>query len=303
MNRYFAGMQFPARLAAIDLGSNAIRFVVAEFKDSNEYRLIEQVRLPMRLGRSVFDRGELTPEVISGTLAALQTIADKMQDLAVEGYRAVATSAVRESRNRDELIERARAQTGIELEIITGDEEARLVYLAVRTRMSLGAVPWLLVDIGGGSMEIAAIDDERMLRVESHRVGALRFAGHANAESDDVGRMREEIESFVSQLEHSPVFGFQFAGMIAGGGSIDALVRLIGQPALKRTAMNNVITRLAPLSYAERARQFKLPADRADVILAAAILYERIAAHIGADEIIVPQVGVKEGVLLELAVG
>jgi exopolyphosphatase/guanosine-5'-triphosphate,3'-diphosphate pyrophosphatase len=159
-------------------------------------------------------------------------------------------------------------------------------------------------------MEIAAINAEQMWQVESHRVGALRFAGHANAEVDDETRIRAEIEDFVRQLEASPVFHFEFEGMVAGGGSIDALVRLTGStrtgpgPAvLDRASLNAAIARLAPLTYEERSVQFNLPRDRADVIVSAAIMYERIAAHIGADRIVVPQAGVKEGILLDIAAG
>lgn len=303
-------MQFPACLAAIDLGSNAIRFVAAEFKNDTRYRVIEQIRLPVRLGRDVFDRGELSREVLDATVAAFHTIASLMEKAGVDAFRAVATSAVRESRNRDVLVDRIRSETGIELEVISGDEEARLVYLAIRARVPLTKVPWLLVDIGGGSMEIAAINAEQMLRVESHRVGALRFAGHANAELDDELRIRREIEDFLSELEASPVFKFEFEGMVAGGGSIDSLVRLTGstptspEPAeLDRTSLNDVIARLAPLTYEQRSIQFNLPRDRADVILSAAIMYERIAAHIGAHRIVVPQAGVKEGILLDIAAG
>jgi exopolyphosphatase / guanosine-5'-triphosphate,3'-diphosphate pyrophosphatase len=301
-------MQFPARLAAIDLGSNAIRFVAAEFKNATRYRVIEQLRLPVRLGRDVFDRGELSRDVLDATLAAFHTIAALLEQIGVEAYRAVATSAVRESRNRDVLIDRIRSDTAIELEVISGEEEARLVYLAIRARTPLTEQPWLLVDIGGGSMEIAAIDAHQMLQVESHRVGALRFAGHANSEFDDETRIRQEISDFLREVETSPVFKFEFEGMVAGGGSIDALVRLTGntpaspEPAvLDRTSLNDVIARLAPLNYEQRSVQFKLPRDRADVILSAAIMYERIAAHVGVDEIVVPQAGVKEGILLDIA--
>jgi exopolyphosphatase/guanosine-5'-triphosphate,3'-diphosphate pyrophosphatase len=301
-------MQFPTRLAAIDLGSNAIRFLAAEFTDAARYRIIEQLRLPVRLGRDVFDHGELSAAVLDATVAAFHTIASLMEKIDVDVYRAVATSAVRESRNRSVLIDRIRSETGIQLEVINGDEEARLVYLAIRARVPLTHVPWLLVDIGGGSMEIAAITAERMLHVESHRVGALRFAGHAHAEFDDEMRIRREIDDFLKQLEASPVFQFEFAGMVAGGGSIDALIRLTGstpaspEPAvLDRTSLNDVIIRLAPLNYEQRSIQFKLPRDRADVIVSAAIMYERIAAHIGAARIVVPQAGVKEGVLLDIA--
>jgi exopolyphosphatase/guanosine-5'-triphosphate,3'-diphosphate pyrophosphatase len=303
-------MQFPVRLASIDLGSNAIRFVVAEFSNSTQYRVIDQLRFPVRLGRDVFDHGELSRDVLDATVAAFHTIAALMEKTEVHAFRAVATSAVRESRNRHILIDRIRSETGIELEVINGDEEARLVYLAVRARVALTQVPWLLVDIGGGSMEIAAIDAERMLHVESHRVGALRFAGHANVQFDDETRIREQIDDFLRQLQTSAVFRFEFAGMVAGGGSIDALVRLTGstpvspEPAvLNRTSLNDAIARLASLNYEQRSIQFNLPRDRADVILSAAIMYERIAAQIGAAEIVVPQTGVKEGILLDIAAG
>ena len=301
-------MAFPARLAAIDIGSNAIRFVVADFKSTTSYTVVEQLRLPVRLGRAVFDSGYIPDPVIEAAVQALRTIATIAHDLSIDGMRAVATSAVRDSSNRDEIVRRAREEAGIELTVIDGDEEARLVYLAARHRLQIEDGRYLMVDIGGGSMEIAAVDAKRMLHIESHPVGALRFAAKASATRDDVDAMRHAISNFSAQLEASPVFAEPIKAMIAIGGSIDALARIAGvRPdkrgvlILERADLQHVIGELAELDYEARVARFKLPSDRADVILPAAMLYECMAALSNAESIAAPQVGVKEGVLLDLA--
>ena len=301
-------MGFPARLAAIDIGSNAIRFVAARFEDEQRYRIIEQLRLPVRLGRSAFDRGYLSDQEIDAAVEALLTIAAITHDLTLDGCRAVATSALRESRNAQTFVERTREKAAIDIDVIGGDEEARLVYLAARHKLHLGNTPHLLVDIGGGSMEIAAIDGEAMRHVESYRAGALRFAGIAGAAGDDAAKVGDAIDAFVDEIGDSPVFATHFHAMVASGGSIDALARIIGiKPddrgvmVLDRLQLSGAIDQLSALDYAGRAQTFKLPPDRADVILPAALLYERLARRAEVDRILAPQAGVKEGVLLDMA--
>lgn len=301
-------MGFPARLAAIDIGSNAIRFVAARFEDEQRYRVIEQLRLPVRLGRSAFDHGFLSDQEIDAAFEALLTIASITHDLTLDGCRAVATSALRESRNAHVFVERAREKAAIDIDVIGGNEEARLVYLAARHKLHLGDTPHLLVDIGGGSMEIAAVDGKAMRHVESYRAGALRFAGIAGAAGDDAAAVSDAIDAFVDEIGDSPVFATQFHAMVASGGSIDALARIIGTKpddrgvmVLDRLQVAGAIEQLSALDYAGRVQTFKLPPDRADVILPAALLYERLARRAGVDRILAPQAGVKEGVLLDMA--
>ena len=301
-------MVFPARLAGIDIGSNAIRLVAAEFTNAVTFEIIEQLRLPVRLGRSVFDTGELSEEVLDAAGEALLTLSYIIRDLNVSACRAVATSAARDARNGGDLVRRAESAAGIRLEIIDGTEEARLVHIAAIQRIGIEPGIWLLADIGGGSMEIATSSGGEIGYVESHPVGALRFAARTSEVKDDVALIRHKIDLFTARLADSPAFARPIEGVVSTGGSIDALARLTGSRPdsrgvfrFERSALESVIGKLERFNYEERALRFKLPRDRADVILPGAILYQAIAERAGASHIVAPQVGVKEGILLDLA--
>src|SRR5688500_4113838 len=140
---------FPLRVGGIDVGSNAIRFLAAEFTARTEYRVLTESREPVRLGHEVFLSGQLARGAMEAAVEAIGGFRVQMEALGIGHYRAVATSATRESRNGDEFVARVRRETGIELEVITGSEEARLVYEAVKSQVPFGRKKWLLVDLGG----------------------------------------------------------------------------------------------------------------------------------------------------------
>src|SRR4051794_37922413 len=156
-----------ARFAAIDVGSNALRLRIIEAErprdgqpapTSAAWKELASQRAPVRLGREVFLAGTLTPTEIAGASEALKRFRTAIDEAKVDRYRAVATSAVREAKNGQVLVERAEREAGILLEVIEGVEEARLVQLAVQRRMSLGERRALLIDIGGGSTELTLVD-------------------------------------------------------------------------------------------------------------------------------------------------
>jgi len=301
---------FPLRVAAIDVGSNAIRYSVAEFSGPDQFTGIEAERIAVRLGRDVFTRERrLTPETLDAGTAALAQIRRRIDDLGIPHYRAVATSAVRESRNGGEFVERIRKETGIHLETISGSEEAHLVWRSIRNRVALGDSRWLLVDLGGGSVEVSIVDRNEILWSESHTLGSVRllqsFREEGVKEGDD---LRGLLERYVQVLKvPRAVTRWQPAGIIATGGNIEALASLAGAPKddegvqfLAMDELRSVLDRLVSMSEAERVKKLGLRVDRADVIVPAAVVYERIAELSGAQEIVVPGVGVREGVLLDL---
>jgi exopolyphosphatase/guanosine-5'-triphosphate,3'-diphosphate pyrophosphatase len=218
----------------------------------------------------------------------------------------VATSAVRESANADEFVDRLRSECGIELEIIGGSEEARLVHLAVATRIPLGSRRWLLVDLGGGSVEVSVVDQHGTFWSESHTMGSVRLLEELTESGADPGRFRRLLEEYISVLRvPATVGGRQLAGYIATGGNVETLAKLGGYQleegvtTLSLETLRAVIDRLARMSYRERVEELGLREDRADVVLPAALVYERLAELSGCDEITVPHVGIKEGVLYD----
>jgi exopolyphosphatase/guanosine-5'-triphosphate,3'-diphosphate pyrophosphatase len=300
---------FPFRVAAIDVGSNAIRFVVGEFVDPGTWTELDVHRVPVRLGHGVFLTGRLDPDAMRAAVEAMSFFRRSIDTLGVPRYRAVATSAVRESRNGGELADRIRRESGIHLETITGSEEARLVWIAVRHRVELGDERWMTVDLGGGSLEISEVSRDGIHWSESHTMGTVRMLeelGDVNGDPEAVRTLMEEYVGTLRIPDH--VAGAGTAGLLATGGNIEALAKLAGcgtdERGVSRLPLDQLratIQQLGSMTVDERIEQLGLRRDRADVIHPAGLLYERVAVLTEVDEILVPHVGVKEGVLLDLA--
>ena len=231
-----------------------------------------------------------------------------MNDLAITRYRAVATSAVRESNNRREFLRRVRDQVGMRLEVISGSEEIRLVHAAVRRRMALGTDPWVLVELGGGSVEIgtggrgagALERDPRHGRGAA--AGAVRARGRRAVGVRTAGAGVRGDHADPGKAAHG-----KGEGLHRHGGNIDALARsargggrVEGPQRISLAELRAAISQLSRVSVEERMRRFGLRPDRADVIVPAAIVYERLAEMVGAEEILVPGGGVREGIVFDL---
>lgn len=298
---------FPVRVAVIDAGSNAIRFLLAECSSRREYAIVEQERAAVRLGHGVFLTGKLTSAAMDEGVAVLRGFAERMRAGGAAYYRAVATSAVREAKNGEPFLARVREEAGLRLEMISGSDEARLVHMAVRSVIRLSGREWVLADLGGGSVEVSLVDDAGVLWSESHTMGSVRLLEELSGAADDPGRFRRLLEEYTSTLRLPSAAQYREpAGFIATGGNIEALARLAGVAAsqgvtsvLPLDTLRSVIGTLARLSFRQRVDELGLREDRADVVLPAAMVYERLAALAGVREILVPFVGVKEGVLLD----
>lgn len=303
-----AHAQFPCRLAAVDVGSNAIRFMAVEFVDAVHWVDLEVQRVPVRLGHNAFLTGELDRTAMAGAVESMAAFRRSMDSLGIPRYRAVATSAVRDSRNGPELVDLIRRETGLHLETITGTEEARLVWTALKSRVDFGDESWLSVDLGGGSLEVSLISREGIHWTESHTMGTVRILEDLGEEETDPRRFRRLVSEYARTLRFpSRVTPDQIAGLLATGGNMEALADLAGAEVdaggVSRVSVGRLkdLTKvLARMSVEERVRVLGLREDRADVILPAALIYGHVARLAEVDEIVVPRVGVKEGVLLDL---
>jgi len=300
---------FPTRLAALDVGSNAIRYGAAEFTAAGHGTELAAHRFAVRLGHDAFTTGRLSEGVIQAAVASAVSFRARLDDLGITRYRAVATSAVRESRNGGELVERIRRESGIHVETITGTEEARLVWLAVKQRIQLGEERWLLADLGGGSLEISTITRLRIEESESHAMGTVRLLEDLSGSDPDGPGFRHRVERYSARLALPRDAGGSIHGVILTGGNAEAIADLASgkrvagtEPAsLTPADLESVLDRLANLSFRERVETLGLREDRADVIVPAAIIFRRVVAMCGAERILVPRVGVREGVLYDLA--
>jgi exopolyphosphatase / guanosine-5'-triphosphate,3'-diphosphate pyrophosphatase len=174
--RAVSSVGFPLRAAAVDIGSNAMRLLVADFAAPDRFTVVETSRVPVRLGSGAFGRPpRIDEETIDAAVAAGAGFRRRLDELGVHVVRAVATSALRESENGSEVRRRIADACGLEVEAITGSEEARLVWLAVRTRLPQTNRRWYLADLGGGSLEIVRSEGDRIGWSESYPIGTVRL--------------------------------------------------------------------------------------------------------------------------------
>ncbi|HTN91128.1 MAG TPA: Ppx/GppA family phosphatase, partial [Sorangium sp.] len=332
-----------ARLAAIDIGSNAIRLRIVDVDPPalgafgagwdpalagsssgapdaprfHPFRDVHADRASVRLGHDVFTKGRLEPGVIGAACEALRRFRTAMDAAKVDRYRAVATSAAREAQNGDLFVERAAREAGVHIEVIEGVEEARLVQLAVRERVPLGERTALLVDIGGGSTELTLLRGRGALFSRSLPVGTVRMvetfledrrpvnAGHRRLVEEYVDRVMVEATREIVELL-GPGSGVDL--LVGTGGNIETLADLCPAPggaaegrAIDVAAMSRLLDEMAPKTPEERAQIYGLRPDRADTIVPAATILSRLARAFAQPLIVAPGVGLKEGVLVDLA--
>ncbi len=299
------------KIAAIDVGSNAMRMVVGEVDEAWRVNTLENIRLPVRLGQDVFSKGYLEQGTIQHTEEAFLRFKRVADNYDVQRMRAVATSAAREASNNGLLIDQVKHASGIELEVISGEEEARLIHQAVVHALNLKSKRTLLIDIGGGSVEVTISTGENIISTESYNMGTVRLLENLDIKTNSkhsFGKLvREYAEASRYHIERD--IGDEKIQVCAGtGGNVEEIGRL-RQKLFKADSdrfitldeLAELIERFDHLSYEERIRKLKLRPDRADVILPASIVLHMIASEAGVKQIAIPNVGLKDGILLDIA--
>jgi exopolyphosphatase / guanosine-5'-triphosphate,3'-diphosphate pyrophosphatase len=298
-------------VAAIDAGSNGMRLAIGRVDEDGKLRELETIRAPVRLGADTFSVGQFSDATMDGAVAAFGHFAGRIKANDVEHVRAVATSATRDSANGPALVARIAAATGIRLEIIDGVEEAHLVFSGVAAAVDLSGRAALLVDMGGGSVEVTVARGAVALGCEALSLGCVRLLSRLEAE----GKVEADLEAFLApfrgsvaslvraELKDAPI------GICVGtGGNLECLGRLrvpmLGKSKagkVKVGDLDKMIEILLGLTPAERASQFELRPDRADVIAIAAMVLRMILRDAGVAKMVTPPVGLAQGLLLELA--
>jgi exopolyphosphatase/guanosine-5'-triphosphate,3'-diphosphate pyrophosphatase len=318
-----------ARLAAIDIGSNALRLRIVDVDPPamgphgprfTTFRDVFVDRAPVRLGHDVFTRGFIEPGVIGAACEALRRFRAAMDGAKVDRYRAVATSAAREAQNGDLFVERAEREAGVHVDVIEGAEEARLVQLAVAERLDVRGRTALLVDIGGGSTELTLMpgpggDRAIAAYTRSLPVGTVRLVeafleGRGPIDAEHRSLLDEYVDRVFSEAvpEIRELTGGAVDLVIGTGGNIETLADLCPVPgafsdgrAIEVSEMERLLEELCSRSVDERAGRYTLRPDRADTIVPAAAILTRVARTFGRGTIAAPGVGLKEGVLVDLA--
>jgi len=301
----------PVRIAAIDAGSNAIRLAIAEVRPAAGLAVVETERFSVRLGHRVFLERRLDPPTIVRAAEAFRHFRRMLDRYQVNSYRAVATSAAREARNRQVLLQRIRRASGIRLEIIGSDEEARLVRHAVVQALGDQMEPRLIFDLGGGSLEITLLHAEGVESSFALPLGTVRLMESLNL-GDRITREQQRslrdrvLATLVSAWPDPPELADSI--VVGCGGNAEALARITsgaplrGVPVLHMGLLKRLLPEILRLDVRGRMKAFGVRRDRADVMPVAAVIFATLAEWLDLRNVLVPGVGVREGILRDLAV-
>lgn len=297
-------------LAAIDVGSNAIRLAIAEVDGNQQIVSVNLLRESVRLGQDVFTSQLISEESIDRAVEAFKKFREAIDQAGVRWTRAVATSATREALNRELFIDRIAQASGIEVATISSEEEARLIHLAVSQRISMRNRTVLLIDIGGGSTEVSLATGGNILSTESFKMGAVRMLqqleGKKHGERHFNKLAQEYVEATQKRIKRE--VGNRTIDLCVGtGGNVDTIGELRKQmlgrdrdTVVTLSELDTLIKRLQALTFEERVAQLLLRPDRADVIVPAAVILQQIMKQARVDEAQIPHVGLKDGLLIDM---
>ena len=285
--------------AAIDIGSNAVRLLIKQVVESGEHPKLNKallVRVPLRLGFDVFSQGRISDKKEKNMIRLMKSFKQLMKIYGTDIYRACATSAMRDAANGAQIIKHVEKESGIRIEIIDGQEEARIVYENHIESMRERKGNFMYVDVGGGSTEINLISDGSLVCSRSYNIGTVRILNNAATE-EEWSRMRKDMKKLAQSYP-----GIE---LIGSGGNINKLVKMVKgrdkrYPKMTVASLRELYDTLKPLSVKERIETFDLKPDRADVIVPAAEIFLTIAGILGSATIYVPVIGLADGIIDDL---
>jgi exopolyphosphatase / guanosine-5'-triphosphate,3'-diphosphate pyrophosphatase len=286
------------RLAAIDIGSNACRLLVTEVVAKPgvkpQFNKLNLVRVPLRLGFDVFETGIIPAAKVEMMMHAMQAYASLMRAYQVDRHIAVATSAMRDASNTGEIVAKIFKETGINIQIISGDFEASLIYEShIAESLDTGS-NYLYIDVGGGSTELTLFMNGELAFKHSFNIGTIRLL-KGQVSDNEWELMKEKIRKDVRGLKNLIAIGT--------GGNINKVFSLSKKKDGKSIQLELLRTyhrEMSLLSVEDRMRYFNLRADRADVIVPALLIYTQIMKWAMIDEMIVPKIGIVDGLIQHL---
>lgn len=297
-------------LTAIDVGSNAIRLAIGSVDGDRKLTIVENIRESVRLGQDVFKKGTVAEETIERATEAFVRFKQTIENHGAKWTKAVATSAIREALNRELFIDRVAQASGIEIEPIGPEEEARLIHLGVSEKVILKNKLAMLVDIGGGSAEITLVQDGQILSTETFRMGAVRLLQVLEEKKHGERKFNQLVREYVdgAQRRIKKEIGSQKIDLCVGtGGNIESLGELRRElfgkdrnTLIAKDELDAIVKKLQAMSYEERIQQLRLRPDRADVIVPASVVMQKIVKLANVDEVVIPHVGLKDGLLIDM---
>lgn len=286
------------KLAAIDIGSNAARLLITEAgldkKNNVSFTKLSLVRVPLRLGFDVFDTGKISDKKVDLLLHTIKGFKHISEAYQVNAMKSCATSAMRDAENSKEIVERIKEETGIDIEVISGSDEASLVFENHIAENLDKDHSYLYIDVGGGSTELTFFSNGQLIFTDSFPIGTIRLL------KDQVS---DAVWNDMKVAIKSKTKGFKTVEAIGSGGNINKVFSLSkrkdGRP-LTYELLRDYYKELSNVSLSDRISIYKLKEDRADVIVPALKIYISAMRWAGADQIYVPKIGLADGLVQHL---
>jgi exopolyphosphatase/guanosine-5'-triphosphate,3'-diphosphate pyrophosphatase len=303
-----------AKLGIIDIGTNSIHMILAEVESDFSYKILDRFKDMTRLGDGAFRQRRLQESAMTRGLEVIRTLVTLARNKGYERIEAIATSAVREAKNGGEFVDAVARQTGLTVRVVSGDEEARLIYLGVRHSMELADQPSLILDVGGGSVELIVGDRKKMIQGQSLKLGAIRLKDlHLKHDPPSKSMLRDLERTIESQVKAAlkPFRGWQFDRLIGTSGMIGNLAEMIhvmrtGRPLqqlnLATVSLKEVCVAEAMLAKATFKERLALPGldpKRADTLLPAAKVIRTVMERTGQERLTLSDKAIRDGLVYD----
>lgn len=297
------------RLAAIDVGSNAIRLVIGGLDEHGDISVLKKIREPVRLGQDVFGpEGAISQKTQEKAIAAFVKFREHLKAGDVKHVKAVATSALREAKNRDEFVKQVKAASGIQIDVIDGIEEGKLIFAAVSHRVNLNDKVALLIDIGGGSVELTVADHGQPIATQSFKLGTVRLLQLMEQRGLTEKNLRPLIQELMPPVRDFIAKQKLHIDLAVGtGGNFETLgklrVALLHKNSIfsmTATEIGDLAAHLETMTVKERIQYLRLRPDRADVLIPASHVTRAVMDLAHTDVLSIPYVGLRDGILTDL---
>ena len=286
------------KLAAIDIGSNAARLLITEVIEQNpsdpKFNKLNLIRVPLRLGFDVFENGLISDEKTTMLIQTLKAFRHLINAYEVDAIKACATSAMRDAKNSDKIIAIIKKETGLDVEVITGEMEANLVYENHIAENMDKDHSYMYIDVGGGSTEVSIFGNGKLTAKKSFNIGTIRLLKNGVSEN-----AWDEMKEYIKQStkSHKDIIS------IGSGGNINKVFSISkkkdGKP-LHIELLRDYYKELSSFSVAERISNYNLREDRADVIVPALLIYINAMRWANSEQIYVPKIGLADGLIQHL---
>jgi exopolyphosphatase/guanosine-5'-triphosphate,3'-diphosphate pyrophosphatase len=284
------------KLAAIDIGSNAVRLLIANTyieNNSPTYKKISLIRLPIRLGNDVFSKGRISQKKINSLIEAVKVFRSIMKIHKVSRYIAVATSAMRGAKNSKQILEEIYKETKIKVQVISGNLEATYILQLFQNNLKVINKNYLFIDVGGGSTEINILSNGKIITSESFKLGTVRLMN--SSEKTALKNFTNWIKTKTKEISNITVIGT--------GGNANKILKILNifpYKIIKLSSLLSLCKRVKKYTINERIIKLKLNPDRADVIEPALEIYINALEFSKSNKFMVPRIGLADALIMEL---